>query len=75
MRTLALENKGLETSEIKTCEIVHAYIDRLYFELIKFHNKILNTLKLIFKNVVKNGLKSHIIDIKLFLILLEFVIN
>jgi len=59
MRTLALENKGLEASEIKTCEIVHEYIDRLYFELIKFPNKIFNTLKLIFENVVMNGLKSH----------------
>ncbi|WP_308011369.1 IS4 family transposase [Clostridium tagluense] len=59
MRTLALENKGLETSEIKTCEIVHEYIDGIYFELIKFPNKVFNTLKLIFKNVVRNGLKSH----------------
>ncbi len=59
MRTLSLENKGLETSEIKTCEIVHEHIDMLYFELIKFPNKIFNTLKLIFENVVRNGLKSH----------------
>ena len=58
-RTLALENKGLEASEIKTCEIVHEYIDSLYFELIKFPNKVFNTLKSIFENVVRNGLKSH----------------
>ncbi|MCB2323978.1 hypothetical protein LGL55_24705 [Clostridium tagluense] len=59
MRTLALENKGLYTSEIKTCEIVHEYIDGIYFELIKFPNNVFNTLKLIFENVVRNGLKSH----------------
>lgn len=59
MRTLALENKGLEASKIKTCELVHKYIDGMYFELIKFHNKIFNTLKLIFENVVRNRLKSH----------------
>ena len=59
MRTLTLENKELEASEIKTCEIVHEYIGRLYLELIKFPNYIFNTLKLIFENVVRNGLKSH----------------
>jgi hypothetical protein len=55
----SFRNKELEASDIKTCEIVHEYIDRLYFELIKFHNYIFNTLKLLFENVVMNGLKSH----------------
>jgi len=59
MRTFSLESKGLEASEIKTCEIVHEYINKLYFEIIKSPNEIFNTLKLIFKNVVRNGLKSH----------------
>jgi hypothetical protein len=59
MRTFSLESKGLEASEIKTCEIVHEYINRLYFEIIKFPNEVFNTIKLIFKNVVRNGLKSH----------------
>ncbi|MBZ9689868.1 IS4 family transposase [Clostridium estertheticum] len=59
MRTLVLENKELEASEIKASEIVHEYIDRLYFELVKFPSRTFNTLKLVFENVVKNGLKSH----------------
>lgn len=59
MRALILENKELEASEMKVSEIVHEYIDRLYFELIKSPNETFNTLKLVFKNVVKNGLKSH----------------
>ncbi len=45
---------------MKVSEIVHEYIDiDLYFELIKFPDETFNTLKLVFKNVVKNGLKSH----------------
>ncbi|MCH4201176.1 MAG: IS4 family transposase [Clostridium tyrobutyricum] len=59
MRALVLENKELEASEIKVSEIVHEYIDRLYFELIKFPSEIFNTLKLVFENVVRSGLKSH----------------
>jgi hypothetical protein len=59
MRALVLENKALEASEMKVSEIVHEYIDRLYFELIQFPIETLNTLMLIFKNVVSNGLKSH----------------
>ncbi len=49
MRTLAVENKGLEVSEMKVSQIVYGYIERLYFELIK----------LVFENVVKNGVKAH----------------
>ncbi|WP_242873177.1 hypothetical protein [Clostridium magnum] len=59
MRALVLENKELEASEIKVSEIVHEYIDRLYFDLIKFPSEIFNTLKLVFENVVRSGLKSH----------------
>jgi molecular chaperone GrpE (heat shock protein) len=59
MRALVLESKELESSEIKVSEIVHEYIDRLYFELIKFSGEIFNTLKLVFENVVRCGLKSH----------------
>jgi len=59
MRALVIKNKELEASEMKVSEIVHEYIDRLYFDLIKFPNKVFNTLKLIFENVVRNGLKSH----------------
>ena len=59
MRTLVIQNKKLEASEVKTSEIVHEYIDRLYFDLIKFPIEIFNTLKLVFKNVVMNGIKSH----------------
>lgn len=59
MRTLVLENRELETSEIKASEIVHEYIDRLYFELIKFPSRTFNTLKLVFENIIRNGLKSH----------------
>ncbi len=59
MRALVIQNKKLETSEMKTSEIVHEYIDSLYFELIKFPSESFNTLKLMFKNVVRNGLKSH----------------
>ncbi|WP_258881179.1 hypothetical protein [Clostridium tagluense] len=44
---------------MKVSEIVHEYIDILYFDLIKFPNKTFNNLKSVFKNVVKNGLKSH----------------
>ena len=44
---------------MKVTEIVHEYIDRLYFDLIKFPSKTFNNLKSVFKNVVKNGLKSH----------------
>ena len=44
---------------MKLSEIVHEYIDRLYFDLIKFPSKTFNNLKLVFENVVKNGLKSH----------------
>ena len=54
-----MKNKELEASEMKISEIVHEYIDRLYFDLIKFPSKTLNNLKSVFKNVVKNGLKSH----------------
>lgn len=75
MRALVLENKELEASKIKVSEIVHEYIDRLYFELIKFPSEIFNTLKLVFENVVRSGLKSHRKDKKLFLIFLGFVIN
>ncbi|WP_263487241.1 IS4 family transposase [Clostridium estertheticum] len=75
MRTLVLENRGLETSEIKASEIVHEYIDRLYFELVKFPSRTFNTLKLVFENVVKNGLKSQRNDKKTVLIYLGFVIN
>ena len=46
-------------SEIKVSEAVHEYIERLYFELIKFPCEIFNTLKLVFENIVKNGLKCH----------------
>jgi transposase len=59
MRTLVIKNKELEASEMKVSEIVHEYIDRLYFDLIKFPSKTFNNLKLVFENVVKNGLKSH----------------
>lgn len=59
MRRLALKTKGLEVSEIKVCEIVFEYIERLYFELISLPENIPKTLNLIFENVVKNGLKSH----------------
>jgi len=59
MRALVIQNKKLETSELKTSEIVHEYIDSLYFELIKFPSESFNTLKLMFENVVWNGLKSH----------------
>jgi hypothetical protein len=59
MRALVLKNKELEASEMKTSEIVHEYIDRLYFELINFPSETFNTLKLVFENVVRNGLKSH----------------
>jgi hypothetical protein len=59
MRNLVLENKNLEASEMKISEIVHEYIDRLYFELIEFPGETANTLKLVFENVVRNGLKSH----------------
>jgi hypothetical protein len=58
MRTLAIKNKELEASEMKVSEIVHEYINRLYFDLIKFPSKTFNNLKFVFKNVVKNGLKS-----------------
>jgi hypothetical protein len=59
MRALVIQNKKLETSEMKTSEIVHEYIDSLYFELIKFPSESSHTLKLMFENVVRNGLKSH----------------
>lgn len=59
MRTLVIKNKELEASEMKVSEIVHEYIDILYFDLIKFPNKTFNNLKLVFENVIKNGLKSH----------------
>ena len=59
MRRLVLECKGLEASEIKVCQIVYEYIERLYFELINLPKNIPKTLHLIFENVVKNGLKSH----------------
>ena len=54
-----MKNKELEASEMKVSEIVHEYIDRLYFDLIKFPSKTFNNLKSVFKNLVKNGLKSH----------------
>jgi len=73
MRTLIMKNKELEASEMKVSEIVHEYIDRLYFDLIKFPSKTFNNLKSVFKNIVKNGLKSH--RKKLFSIFLEYVIN
>jgi hypothetical protein len=59
MRTLVIKNKKLEASEMKVSEIVHEYIDSLYFDLVKFPSKTFNNLKSVFKNVVKNGLKSH----------------
>ena len=59
MRALVIQNKRFEASEMKTSEIVHEYIDFLYFELIKFPSETFNILKLMFENVVKNGLKSH----------------
>ncbi|MCB2323732.1 IS4 family transposase, partial [Clostridium tagluense] len=59
MRTLEMENKELEASEIKVSGIVHGYIDRLYFDLIKFPSRTLNNVKSVFENVLKNGLKSH----------------
>lgn len=54
-----MKNKELEASEMKISEIVHEYIDRLYFDLIMFPSKTFNNLKSVFKNVVKNGLKSY----------------
>ena len=59
MRNLVLENKVLEASEIKVSEIVHEYIDRLYFELIESSSQTFKILQLVFENVVRNGLKSH----------------
>ncbi len=59
MRNLVLEQKAFEASELKIAEIVHEYIDRLYFELIAFPSKVSNSLGLVFENVVRNGLKSH----------------
>ena len=59
MRTLVFDNKELEASEIKVSEIVHEYIERLYLELIRFPGEVFKTLKSVFENVVKNGLKSH----------------
>lgn len=59
MRALAIKAKKLEASEMKVTEIVHEYIDRIYFDLIKLPSETSNTLKLVFKNVVRNGLKSH----------------
>jgi hypothetical protein len=59
MRALAIKAKKLEASEMKVTEIVHEYIDRIYSDLIRFPSETSNTLKLVFKNVVRNGLKSH----------------
>lgn len=59
MRTLVLENNNIEASEIKVAEIIHEYIERIYMEFIKFPYRTISTLKLIFKNIVKNGRKSH----------------
>ncbi|MBU3130687.1 hypothetical protein [Clostridium tagluense] len=50
-----MESKELEPSEINVSHIVHGYIDRLYFDLIKFPSKTFNNVKSVFKN----GLKSH----------------
>ncbi|WLC90994.1 hypothetical protein [Clostridium estertheticum] len=56
---MAIKNKELEASEMKVYEIVHGYIDRLYFDLIKFRSRTFNNVKSVFGNVVKNGLNSH----------------
>ena len=71
MRFFVLENKKLEASEMKLSEIVHEYINRLYFELIQFPNETFNTLKLVFENVIKNGIKSHKKDKKTIFDILE----
>ena len=59
MRNLVLENKVLEASEINLSEIIHEYIDRLYFELIESPGQTFKILQLVFENAVQNGLKSH----------------
>jgi len=45
MRTLVIKNKELEASEMRVSEIVHEYIDILYFDLITHtpHNRFKNS--------------------------------
>ena len=60
MRALVIKNNELEASEMKVAEIVHEYIDRLYFDLIKFPSKTFNNLKSVFKNVVNLDIRLNV---------------
>ncbi|WP_254909264.1 IS4 family transposase [Clostridium tyrobutyricum] len=65
MRSELLKKKKLETSEIKTAEIVHEYVEEMYFSFM-IHSNNLKVLTRIYNCICKNGRKSHRKDKKTF---------
>lgn len=63
MRSELLKKKKLETSEIKTAEIVHEYVEEMYFSFMIPSNN-LKVLTRIYNCICKNGRKSHSKDKK-----------
>jgi hypothetical protein len=76
MRVILLLKEKKEASEIKLAEIIHEYIKELYLKLIHSPGyETLNLLIKIFRNVLKNGEKSHRKDKKTVFDILEVTYN
>ncbi len=73
MRSELLKKK-FETSEIKTAEIVHEYVQELYFRFMTPSNN-LKVLTRIYNCIYKNGWKSHCKDKKTFFDILRVSYN
>lgn len=65
MRSELLKKKTFEASEIKTAEIVHKYVEELYFSFMTPSNNS-KVLIRIYNCICKNGRKSHRKDKKTF---------
>jgi hypothetical protein len=58
-RTVVLQKKNKEISEIKASEIICEYIGSLYLEIINSSKKVFHILTNLFESILKNGKKSH----------------
>nr|WP_242951480.1 transposase [Clostridium kluyveri] len=65
MRSELLKKKKFETSEIKTAQIVHEYVQELYFNFMTPSSNF-KVLTRIYNCICKNGRKSHRKDKKTF---------
>lgn len=59
MRTAILLREKKESSEIKLSQIVHEFVDVLYFKLIQTSHEAFEILVKIYENAIKNAGKSH----------------